>query len=316
MESITKKFTIVLSLLISFTGVTPANAAVERGLGPTGLLEARKDGFDATGFEFAVVSPYGFNFASSAVRRAVKSEACFAGSEDWQEKCNNGSTEHLGSGSSKDSDNTYSTADSLIYSLAGSSKTIAPKSKAHAIWASAIEETFPDAVLHAMSKNVSVVFFTNVSGNAKRGMETNCDAAFPEATKIANQAKDLGIALISEPGSSGDAFGLAFPACLSSVSAVGHLDMEGQIAQSTNVAPGLVLGHTAYETIAASLDSGQTWLADYDSAEKSLAVAGGIFGALVNRGYSADNDVLAHRLVKIVNACADDPLGIWILLDC
>ena len=283
-----KILALAAATVIAVAGLAPAVAVEEVGLGPTGLLEAKKDGFDGSGFQFAVVTQNGFMMKSAGVRRAVLSEACFAGDEEWQTKCKDGATKQVGSGASVDPDSTYSSGDSLIYSLAGSSKMIAPKSKAHAIRAYDLEETFPTVLDHAMSKQVSAVFFIERWQGAKRGSEINCDAAFPEAAKVANQAKALGIALISESGTGGDAYGLSFPSCLTAVLPVGNLDYFGDIAESVNAGPGLVLSHSRYESLDPGLIDGKEQLTEWDSVGKAMAVAGGIFAALIDAGFSPE----------------------------
>jgi subtilisin family serine protease len=298
-----KKVALVLALLLGAVSVTPAAASEEVGLGPTGLLEAKKAGFDGSGFEFAVVNQNGFILKSSGVKRAVLSEACFAGDEEWQTKCKDGTTEQIGSGSSVDPDSTYSPGDSLIYSLAGSSKMIAPKSRAHAIRAFDLETTFPSVLEHAIAKQVSAVFFLERWQGARRGSEINCDSAFPEAAKMADQAKSLGIALISESGTGGDAYGLSFPSCLTAVLPVGNLDYFGEIAESVNAGPGLVLSHSRYESLDSGLIDGKEQLTDWDSVGKAMAVAGGIFAALTDAGFSPD---VALQAIGQSNNTKDD----------
>ena len=283
-----KRLAFLLITAMSMAGLAPAKASDEIGLGPTGLLQAKRDGFDGSSFEFAVVGSSGLNFLSPSVKNAVKSEACFSTEEEWREKCPNGKARQVGTTSSENGSNSYSHADSLIYSLAGSSKMIAPRASAHAIRAIALEETFPDVIRHLLSKNISAVFFVDVWSPAKRGMEVNCDAGFPEAAKLAKQARDVGIALISDPGLSGDAYGLSFPACLSAVIPVGNLDSSGQIAESNNVGPGLAVSHARYESLDPGLLDGEIHLSEWDSVTKAMAVAGGIYGALLSAGYSAD----------------------------
>lgn len=283
-----RKLAFLLITAISMSGLAPAKASDEPGLGPTGLLQAKRDGFDGSSFEFAVVGSRGLNFLSPAVKNVVQSEACFSTEDEWREKCPNGTAMQIGTAASENVDNSYSHADSLIYSLAGSSKMIAPMASAHAIRAIALEETFPDVIRHLLSKNVSAVFFVDVWSPAKRGMEVDCDAGFPEAAKLAKQATDVGIALISDPGSSGDAYGLSFPACLSAVLPVGNLDYSGQIAESNNVGPGLAVSHARFESLDPGLSDGKIQLTEWDSVTKAMAVAGGIYGALLSAGYSAD----------------------------
>lgn len=283
-----KKVSFVLALLMAVLNVTPPAAAEEVGLGPTGLLEAKRAGFDGLGFEFAVVNQTGFILKSDGVKQAVLSEACFAGDEEWQTKCKDGSTKQIGRGSSVGTGSSYSSGDSLIYSMAGSGKMIAPKSKAHAIRTFDLEKTFPEVLEHAIAKQVKAVFFLERWQAAERGSEINCDASFPDASKLADHAKSLGIALISESGSGGDAFGLSFPSCLSAVLPVGDLDFYGEIAESVNVGPGLVLSHARYESLDPGLIDGKEQLTEYESVGKAMAVAGGIFAALIHAGFAPD----------------------------
>lgn len=280
-----KRIALLVVGLMAFVGVTPAVASEEVGLGPTGLLEAKKEGFDGAGFEFAVVSN-GFMLTSTSVKRAVKSEACFSQDYEWAQKCANGKAEQFGSSASIEADKSYSDGDALIYALAGSSNMIAPKARAHAIRATSVEDSLPSIVDHAIANNISALFFLERWNAASRGMEVNCDAGYTQAAEAVKRATEVGIALFSQSGNGGDSYGLTFPSCLTGVHPVGNIDHGGELAESVNVGPGLIVAHSRFESIDSSLNDGKEQLFDYPTFWKALAVVGGIYAALLDAGFS------------------------------
>lgn len=280
-----KRMAIFAAFLMSITGLIPA-AAADQSLAPTGLNRAAAEGFNGRGYDFAVISN-GFTLKNSRVKAAVASEACFSDS-GAHEKCPNKRTSQIGSGASVQKNSDFSNGDSMIYALAGTAGSIAPRSRVHAIRTIYGDQHFSAAVDYAISKNVKAILVTDTNTYAARGHEVNCDGRYTDQARAAARANTLGITIFADSGNNGDAYGLSFPGCLTGVTPVGTLDFSGELSESANVGPDLVLAFSSFRSLDPYRPGGRDSFSDYEGSHKATAVVGGIYAALLFAGYSPE----------------------------